>query len=56
MRITHLLAASVSLAAITAMPAWGQSPAPTNTDAATEAALEETGEADIVVTGLRAAL
>ncbi len=55
MRLTHLLSASVSLAAMAA-PAWAQSPAPTNTDAATEAAMEETGEADIVVTGLRAAL
>jgi iron complex outermembrane recepter protein len=56
MRKVHLLAASVSLAAIAAAPAWAQAPAPTNTDAPTEAAMEETGDADIVVTGLRASL
>lgn len=56
MRYSYLLAASVSLAALVATPARAQSPAPTNTDAPTEAALADAGEADIVVTGFRAAL
>jgi iron complex outermembrane recepter protein len=57
MRFATLLATSVSLAALAAAPAHAQPPSPANEPAGTEtAAAEDPGDADIVVTGLRASL
>lgn len=58
MRNLSLLATSASLAALTAAPAFAQTPSPTvpPTEAAETASEELTDDADIVVTGLRASL
>jgi TonB-dependent receptor len=56
MRSIHKLATSVSLAALAASPAFAQTPSPAAQPTETTAAADEVGDADIVVTGLRASL